>query len=104
MELHSIVVLTLNSPKEKVWGEVIAITPAGITILGVDVNAFDETLRQVAVGEAGVGALATVFFPMHRIERVSLDEAVGDIPSLAERFEKRVGLSLLEFLHAGHEL
>jgi hypothetical protein len=41
---------------------------------------------------------------MHRIERMALDETVGEIPSLAERFQRKVGLTVLEFLHAGHEL
>jgi hypothetical protein len=41
---------------------------------------------------------------MHRIERMALDETVGEIPSLAERFQRKVGLTVREFLYAGHEL
>ncbi len=103
MEPHSIVILTLHSPKEKIWGELIALTPAGITIRGVNVNSFDELLGQIGSGESGTGALATTFYPAHRVEKMSQDETIGDIPSLAERFERKVGLTLLDFLGAGHE-
>jgi hypothetical protein len=104
MELQTIVVLTLHDPKEKVWGELLSLTPAGITIRGADVNSFDEVMRQIAAGEATSGAMSTVFYPMHRVERMSLDETVGEIPSLAERFERKLGLSVLQFLNAQHEI
>jgi hypothetical protein len=104
MELHSIVILTLHTPRERIWGELLALTPAGITVRGAELNAFEEVLRQIAAGEAGAGVLSTVFYPMCRIERVALDEAVGEIPSLAERFHQKVGRTVLEFLEAGHEL
>src|SRR3990172_3199848 len=93
MEIRSIVVLTLHSPKEKIWGELVALTSAGVTVRGIDLNSFDEMLRQIAAGEAGVGALSTVFYPIHRVERMSLDETVGEIASLAERFERKFGLT-----------
>lgn len=104
MELQSIVVLTLREPKEKVWGELVSLTTAGITIRGIDVNSFDEVVRQIVAGEATSGAMATVFYPLHRVERMSLDETVGDIPSLAERFQRKLGLSVLQFLNAEHQI
>ena len=104
MEIRSIVVLTLHSPKEKIWGELVALTSAGITVRGIELNSFDEVLRQIAAGEAGVGVLSTVFYPIHRVERMAMDETVGEIPSLAERFERKVGLTVGEFLRAGGDL
>ena len=104
MEIRSIVVLTLHSPKEKIWGELVALTSAGITVRGIELNSFDEVLRQIAAGEAGVGVLSTVFYPIHRVERMAIDETVGEIPSLAERFERKVGLTVGEFLRAGGDL
>ena len=104
MEIESIVILTLHTPKERIWGELVALTPAGITLRGIALSSFEEILRQVASGETGPGSLSTVFYPIHRIERMNLDEGTGEIPSLAERFEHKVGLSLLEFLHAGRRL
>ena len=104
MEIRSVVVLTLHSPKEKIWGELAALTPAGITMRGIELDSFDEVLRQIAAGEAGVGVLSTVFYPIHRVERMSMDETVGEIPSLAERFERKVSLTVGEFLRAGGNL
>ncbi len=104
METESIVILTLHSPKERIWGELVALTAAGLTVRGIELNSFDELLRQICAGESGSGALSTVFYPMHRVERMALDETVGEIPSLAERFEQRIGLSLQDFLRAGRRL
>ena len=104
MEIRSVVVLTLHSPKEKIWGELVALTPAGITVRGIELDSFDEVLRQIATGEAGVGVLSTIFYPLHRVERMAMDETVGEIPSLAERFERKVGLTVAEFLRAGGDL
>jgi len=44
---HSIVVVSLHTPKEKVWGELLATTLPGITIRGVDLNSFDHFIRQI---------------------------------------------------------
>jgi hypothetical protein len=98
MEPDTIVVLSLNNPREKVWGKLVALTGAGVTIQGLDLNSFNDWMRQVLDAEPEVIALATVFYPMHRVERVSQDERAGDFPSLAERFEDRIGISLLEYL------
>ena len=35
MDPHSIVVISLHTPKETVWGELLAINPSGITIRGI---------------------------------------------------------------------
>jgi hypothetical protein len=42
--------------------------------------------------------LPTLFLPMLRIERISLDEPCGAIPSLADIFERKVGQSLKSYL------
>jgi hypothetical protein len=98
MELHSIVVVSLHSPKEKLWGELLELTTAGITLRGIDLSAFDDFIRQVLHPEGERMGLPTLFFPMLRIERIALDEARGSIPSLAETFEQKVGRSLAEYL------
>ena len=100
MILNSIVVLSLHSPKEKVWGELLALSPAGITIRGVDLNYFEELLRQAAAGEAGSGSLSTVFYPIYRVERMSADEGVPEAPSLSDRFHRRMGITVQEFFRA----
>jgi hypothetical protein len=96
MKPNSIVIISLHSPKEKFWGILEEITPAGITVRGVDLNAFAEWMSQVGtVEEMG---LALVFYPMCRVERVALDESVGNIPSLAATFLTRSGMTVQEYL------
>ncbi|MCS6885341.1 MAG: hypothetical protein RMM17_09015 [Acidobacteriota bacterium] len=91
------VVLSLHSPREKVWGILADLSPSGIQIRGIDLNTFDDWVRMVAHNERNIG-LTYVFFPMWRVERVSLDETVGDIISLEETFRMRVGISIYEYL------
>jgi hypothetical protein len=42
--------------------------------------------------------LPTIFFPMNRVERISLVEPSGSIPSMNELFARKVGRSLSDYL------
>lgn len=98
MELYSIVIVSLHDPKERIWGQLLSLNQAGITVRGIDLNSFDDFIRQVKdPSEEGVG-LPTLFYPMLRVERVALDESQGSIPSLAQTFERQVGRSVLDYL------
>jgi hypothetical protein len=85
----SVVIVTLNMPREKFWGALLALTPAGASLRGIDLNSLEDFARQVRDGD-DVNA-NVVFFPMHRIERIESDARNGDIPSLQERFENKAG-------------
>ncbi|GAC1661449.1 MAG: hypothetical protein NVS9B4_13700 [Candidatus Acidiferrum sp.] len=98
MDTHSIVLVSLHTPKEKVWGELLSIHPAGVTVRGVDINSFDHFVKQINGPDGERVGLPTVFFPMNRVERIALDESSGAIPSLAELFERKVGSSLRDYL------
>ena len=98
MEPHSIVVVSLHSPKEKLWGELLLINPAGITVRGIDLNSFDHFVNQINGEEGERTGLPTLFFPMTRVERIALDEPSGSIPSLAEVFARKAGRPLAEYL------
>ena len=98
MELHSIVIVSLHSPKEKLWGELLDINSAGITVRGIDLNSFDDFITQVLHPEGERVGLPTLFFPMSRVERIALDEPSGAIPSLSEVFLRKVGHSLHDYL------
>jgi len=98
MQTHSIVVVSLHTPKERVWGELLEISNAGVTMRGIDLGGFDDFVSQILHPEGDRIGLPTLFFPMLRIERIALDEPHGSIPSLAETFEKKVGRSLAEYL------
>lgn len=98
MDINSIVILSLVSPKEKIWGQLIALNAAGVTIRGMELASFDDFLRQILDQEEDTVGLTTVFYPMHRVERIARDEPSGALPSLADRFRKKVGMSIQEYL------
>jgi hypothetical protein len=98
MQAHSIVVVNLHSPKEKLWGELLEINAAGVTLRGIDLGSFDDFVIQVLDPEGDRVGLPTLFFPMLRIERIALDEARGSVPSMAEVFEKKTGRTITKYL------
>lgn len=100
MELNSMVIISLNDPKERIWGQLLSITDAGVTLRGIALNSFEEFLHQAKTPEEEPVGLATLFYPMRRVERIALDEPQGSIPSLAQTFERQVGRSVLEYLDA----
>jgi hypothetical protein len=98
VEPHSIVIVSLHTPKEKIWGELLQLQAAGVTLRGIDLNSFDDFVRQVLEPDGARVGLPTVFLPMQRIERISLDEPTGSIPSVETMFEKRAGRTLRDYL------
>ena len=98
MEVNSIVIVSLISPKEKMWGQLLLLESKGVSVRGIELDAFDDFIRQVIQQEETAVSLNTVFFPMHRVERIAIDEPSGPIPSLAERFHSRAGITIQEYL------
>jgi hypothetical protein len=47
--------------------------------------------------ESGVQP-TTIFFPLHRIEKIILDEGIGVIPSLSDTFLTKVGTTVQDHL------
>jgi len=98
MEINSIVIVSLTSPKEKIWGQLLLLEAKGVTVRGIEIDSFDDFLRQIVNQEDTTVGMTTVFYPMHRVERIATDEPSGSIPSLAERFRQKVGLTIQEYL------
>jgi len=98
VEINSIVIVSLAAPKEKIWGQLLSLSAAGVTVRGIQLDSFDDFVRQVFNQEEATVGLTTAFFPMHRVERVSWDEPSGTLPSLADRFRQAVGLTIQEYL------
>ena len=97
MQKHSAVVVSLHSPKERLWGVLLSLDMNGVTLRGIDLSSFDDWSREIPRGETSMG-LSTVFLPMHRVERILLDEGVGGIQSMTAVFESRVGQDLWTYL------
>ena len=97
----SLVVAHLVGPSEKLWGLLEELGPAGVTLRAMSLASFDDWSTELArEGRSGLG-LATLFVPLHRVERIFLDERVGDVESYTERFARRVGRPVAELLDPG---
>jgi len=92
------VIINLVNPKEKFFGVLLALSAAGITLRAINLDAFDDWVRQVAHGDEPNLDLITMFVPLFRVERVFLDEPSGAIKSYAQRFEDSVGTPLANYL------
>ncbi len=93
-----LVVAVLQSPRERIWGCLLGLDAAGISLRGVDLTPWEELLSLVRAGESDQVALGTRFLPMHRVEAMYLDEASSGAPSLAETFRNRTGQEARAFL------
>lgn len=94
----SLVIVNLINPKEKFFGMLAALSPAGVTIRAINLDAFDDWVHQIARQEEVSLDLVKMFVPLFRVERIFLDEPSGAIKSYSERFHETVGQTVHEFL------
>jgi hypothetical protein len=97
-EKSSLVILNLVNPREKFFGVLTALSAAGVTIRGINLDSFDDWIRQIAKKADPDIDLITMFVPLFRVERIFLDEPSGQIKSFSQRFEDTVGSSIQKFL------
>jgi hypothetical protein len=97
-EKSSLVIVNLVNPKEKFFGVLMALSPAGVTMRGINLDSFDDWVRQIAKDEESNLDLITMFAPLFRVERIFLDEASGQIKSFSQRFEDIVGTPIQKYL------
>ena len=93
----SIVIVHLTNPTEKFWGILEGLELVGVTLRGINVSSFDDWMAQAARGGQGLG-LSTTFVPLFRVERIFLDEPVGEVESYRQRFARRVGVPVERYL------
>ncbi len=98
-----VVVLYLRDPKVRLVGLLEALGPEGVTIRGIDLEAFEDWTNQWARGEAGPLAPGLQFLPAHRVEKLLADQAVPGLVSLGEQFRERTGRELRDALAARDE-
>ena len=96
MDTGQLVLVTLHNPREKFWGVLLALTPAGASVRGVDLQSLDDFMQLVKSGEAATASI--VFFPMHRVQKIEIDARTGELPSLAEQFAAHTGWDIHRFL------
>ncbi|HEX9407782.1 MAG TPA: hypothetical protein VF975_10735 [Thermoanaerobaculia bacterium] len=98
-EPSALIIVNLVNPKEKFFGVLTALSAAGITLRGINLDSFDDWLRQLAKKDEPNLDLITMFVPLFRVERVFLDEPSGSIRSFGQRFEEVVGMSVQQYLN-----
>jgi len=86
MDPGSFVIVHLISPKEQFWGQLRELSASGVTLRGISLSSFEDWARQVARGQEKTMDVVLMFIPMHRVERVFLDEDMGVLPSLTRQF------------------
>jgi hypothetical protein len=95
MNTGQLVLVTLQNPREKFWGVILSLTPAGLSLRGVDLQSLEDFTQMVKQGEPANASV--VFFPMHRVQRVEVDARLGELPSLADQFATKTGLKVDKF-------
>ena len=97
-DASALVILNLVNPREKFFGVLAALSPAGITVRAINLDSFEDWLRQIARDEEPNLDLITMFVPLFRVERVFRDEPSGAIKSYGQRFEDVVGMPIQQYL------
>ena len=95
MDSGKLVLVTLYNPREKFWGLMLALEPAGVSVRGVDLQSLEDFTQLVKSGEPA--SASVVFFPMHRVQRIEEDGRTGELPSLAEQFRANTGVDVNKF-------
>ena len=90
------VLVYLQSPREKVFGVLVSVNQSGIVVRGLDLLSLEDWMHQEARGETSGLGLASVFYPMWRLERMERDESVGELEGLADRFHRLTGRKFVE--------
>jgi hypothetical protein len=97
-EPFALVIVNLVNPKEKFFGVLNALSPAGVTIRAINLDSFDDWIHQIARDEEPNLDMVTMFVPLFRVERIFRDEPSGAIKAYSQRFQDVVGQTLHEFL------
>jgi hypothetical protein len=97
-EPNALVIANLIAPKEKFFGVLRALSPAGVTIRAVNLDSFDDWIHQIARAEEAEIEMVTMFVPLSRVERIFLDEPAGMVKSFSQRFAQVVGRDVLDYL------
>lgn len=94
----SLVIVHLIQPTEKFWGLLQELGVAGVMLRGINVSSFDDWMAQASrPGDQTLG-LSTMFVPLFRVERIFLDEPIGEVESYRQRFRQRVGMNVERYL------
>ena len=91
METGRLVVVNCAAPREKFWGVLLELAPVGLTVRCLTLDTFEDWLQQHLGGGPELLGPVTLFLPIHRVERVELDETTGAVEGIGSRFFRVTG-------------
>ena len=94
----AVVLVTLTNPAEKVWGILLELRPEGINMSASPLNAVEGLIEQARQRETLDLPMLSVFYPMHRVERIDRDDQEGSLSSFYRRFRESVGVTVQEYV------
>ena len=97
-ESSSLIIVNLVNPKEKFFGVLRSLSSAGVTMRAINLDSFEDWIRQLAHDDDADIDMFTMFVPLFRVERIFLDEPTGAIKSYSQRFEETVGVDVRKYL------
>jgi len=97
-EPQSLVIVNLVNPKEKFFGVLASLSQAGVTLRGINLDSYEDWIREIAHREEVSLDATTMFFPLFRVERIYLDEGSDAIQSYGQRFHDVTGMSIPAYL------
>ncbi|MCU0225614.1 MAG: methylmalonyl-CoA epimerase [Acidobacteria bacterium] len=97
----ALAVLYAKDPRARMVGVIRALDAVGVTLAGLDLDAWEDWVAQWSRGERGPLTPSLQFYPIARVEKLQADEDAPDLPSFGRRFAERTGLALSEALAGG---
>jgi hypothetical protein len=94
----SLVIVHCGSPREKMWGIILRLDGFGVVLRGMELHSVEDWLHQERSESERLITPSTFFLPMHRVQRVDLDESSPAAASFADRFEAACGQSVRDVL------
>jgi hypothetical protein len=96
-----VVIVHCQAPKEKMWGLLVRLDAVGVVLRGIMLDSVEDWLRQQASDEPATIGPSTVFLPMHRVQRVDMDDTSSAVPSFADRYRSMCGGLVTDALAGG---
>jgi len=90
MQNGDFVTLYLLDPLERVWGRLLRLSDAGVSLRGIDVKEI-ETFKYQFHKQEQVVFPQTSFYPMRRVLKMDLDEPIGTVPSIVQSIRAFAG-------------
>lgn len=91
---NTVIMVYLVNPREKVWGLLIDLAPAGVWLRGMDLNSFDDWLRSLCLPVDQRLSPSIGFYPLARVEKILVEDAADGAGSLDARCLARTGRRL----------